>query len=487
MVSAWTLIQQLAQVLHTFCGYMAQDWWPADSSPPDPYSVLLYELPNDVRYTVDAPGLSVRVRVTWQLAPHHPPLAEWPHTFEGIPPFQARVDESSSKLQRFLLVEFDTPPQCTLEAWEQVFSAPTPDRWDALQKTRKFLTLHVGLGDQYKEWSPQDKALWQTLKLQKGLRDVDRARRNPTAPSLREALVQVLEQGLQHTAIKPALRYLVEETLIELGARPLDWDPWRGARHPEGLRFVDSVLPPDRKPQPLGWLPIWIEPGITKPCDTMFELVLRLLQWHMLESTSELNSFLDRYMKQFKYAFTADERRFLKRGIALGGGEGFAEILRTDAYPESAKGLHQYISKTLHGLRATSARRETEQSGQWLTVPARSDGLYSVNDAVRILTREACEDQWTPPSRDWLDDRIKEGVLPVVRDAQGRKCLDENGLQCARKLVKDENDRRTLVDYLMSLRITRRGANKRIQEHRERGESYADMTSLFYSRAKKET
>jgi hypothetical protein len=397
------------------------------------------------------------------------------------------VDESSSKPQRFLLVEFDTPPQCTAQEWEQARFAPTPDQWDALQKTRKFLTLHVGLGDQYKEWSPQDKALWQTLKLQKVLRDVDRTRRNPTSLSLREALVEVLEQGLQHTATNPALRYMVEETLIELGARPRDWVPWLGARHPEGLRIVDYVLPRDWEHQPLGWLPIWIEPGITKPCDTMFELVLRLLQWHMLESTSAINRFLDRYMKQFRYAFTEDERHLLQKGIVLGGGEGFAEILRTDAYRESAKGLHQYIARTFHGRRTTAARREAEQSGQWLTVCPRSDGLYSVNDVVKILAREAYENHWTPPSRDWLDDRIKEGVLPVVHNAQRRKCLDENGLHRARKLVKDENDRRALVDYLMSLGITRRGANKRIQEHRERGESYAEMTSLFLPCARKET
>jgi hypothetical protein len=488
MVSAWTLIQQLARVLHTFCGYMAQDWWPADSSPPDPYSVLLYELPNDVRYTVDAPGLSVRVRVTWQLAPHHPPLAEWSHTFEGIPPFQARVDESSSKLQRFLLVEFDTPPQCTLEAWEQAFSAPTPDRWDALQKTRKFLTLHVGLGDQYKEWFPQDKALWQGLKLQKALRAVDHARRNSRLSSVREALVQVLEQALQHTSADAALRSVVEETLIELGARPLDWDPWRAVRHPEGLHFVDSVLPPDWEHQPLGWLPLWIEPEITIPDDTIFELVLRLLQWHMLESTLEINRFLDRYMKQFKYAFIEDERHLLQKGRVLGGGEGFAEILRTDAYPESAKGLHQYISRTLHGHRATAARREAKQSGQWLTMPARSDGLYTMLDAVRILAREAYKDHWTPPSRDWLDDRIKEGVLPVIRDAQGRKCLDENGLHCARTLVKGENIRRWVVEYYTNtLRKTARAANKYIQKHKACGESLEDITKGLLARRKQST
>jgi len=473
MVSVWTLIQQLAQALHTFCGSMVQDrWWPADCPPPDPYTGTL---PNDVRYKADAPGLSVRVRVTWQPNRHDPPLKEWFRTFEDLPTFQARVDESPSDLQRFLLVEFDTPPQCATEEWKQACLAPTQDQWDALQKTRKFLKLRVGLGDQYKEWSPQDKALWQALKLQKVLRDVDRTRRNPTAPSPREAMVQVLEQGLQHTATNPALRYVVEETLIELGALPPDWDPWRGARHPEGLRAVYYILPPGSGREPLSWLPLWTEPGITTLDDTMFELVLRVLQWGMIESTSAINRFLDRFMRQYKYAFTKDERRRLRQGIELCGGEGFAEILRTNAYPESAKGIHQHIARTLHGRRATAARQEAEQSGQGLAVAPRSDGRYSVDDAVRILAREAHAGQWTPP-RDWLYDQINTGTLPVVCN----KWLDENGLQCARKLVKDKTLRETLVEYQTQWK-SRRAANKYIQEHEARGESLEDIAKALRS------
>jgi hypothetical protein len=479
LVSVWTLIQQLAQELHIFCGYMAQDrWWPADCPPPEPFAEIL---PNNVRYKTDTPCLSVRVRVTWQRAPHFPPLVEWPLTSEALPTFQTRVDETPLEPQRFLLVEFDTPPQCTAEEWEQAHFAPNAEQWNALQKTRQFLTLCVGLGNQYKEWSPQDKALWKALKLQKVLRDTDRARRNPTLSSLRESLVQVLQQGLQRADTDPALRYVVKETLIELGARPLDWDPWLGARHPEGLRVVDYVLPPDWEHQPLGWLPLWIEPAITTPDDTIFELVLRLFQWHMLESTSAINKFLDRYMMQFRYAFTKDERHLLRQGFELGGGEGFAEILRTNAYPESAKGLSQYIAKTLHGRRATAARQEAEQSGQWLVVPSRSDGLYRVNDIVRILAGETGE-RWTL-SRDWLDDRMNAGGLPIVRDAQGRKCLDENGLQVARKLVKGETLRKELVAYQMdTLGKSRRAANKYIQEHEARGESFEDIAKALLSR-----
>jgi hypothetical protein len=102
-----------------------------------------------------------------------------------------------------------------------------------------------------------------------------------------------------------------------------------------------------------------------------------------------------------------------------------------------------------------------------------------VLDAVRILAREAYERQWTP-SRDWLDDQMKAGRLPYVLDARGWKCLDEHGLQYARKLVKDEKDRRELVAYQMeTLGKSRRAANKYLDEHTAKGESYADITTKF--------
>jgi hypothetical protein len=103
----------------------------------------------------------------------------------------------------------------------------------------------------------------------------------------------------------------------------------------------------------------------------------------MLERTAEIDRFLDQYLRRCKYACTEDERYLLQHSRVLGGGEAFAAILRTDAYPESAKGRRQYIARTFHGHRATAARHEAEQSGQWLT-PSRSNGLYAVNDVVRI-------------------------------------------------------------------------------------------------------
>lgn len=249
-------------------------------------------------------------------------------------------------------------------------------------------------------------------------------------------------------------------------------------------RWPDVVQQRRQDRRPWAMKDLWIEPGVTTRQDTQFELVLRLCQERMIEYPPEIARFVDGYMKQFKYAFTRDERHDLQQGIALGGGEGFAEILRTDACPESAKGRRQYFARTLHGRRATAARQEAEQSGQWLTVSPRSDGLYSVDDAVRILAREAPSGQWTPP-RDWLYDRINTGVLPVVCDTQGRKCLDEHGVQYARKLVKDENDRMALVEYQMdTLGKSRRAANKFIQEHENRGESLEDIAKALLSQGK---
>ena len=102
-------------------------------------------------------------------------------------------------------------------------------------------------------------------------------------------------------------------------------------------------------------------------------------------------------------------------------------------------------------------------------------------DAVRILEREAYEGQWTPP-RDWLDDRMHKGILPYVLNVRGWECLDEDGLHCARQLVKDENDRRALVAYQMDeLRQSRRAANKFIQEHQARGESLEAIAEALLS------
>jgi hypothetical protein len=46
---------------------------------------------------------------------------------------------------------------------------------------------------------------------------------------------------------------------------------------------------------------------------------------------------------------------------------------------------------------------------------------------------------------------MQAGRLPYVLDARGWKCLDEDGLQCARKLVKDEVLRKDLVDYQIDI------------------------------------
>ena len=454
--SVWALIEQLAMELHSICSHMVHDrLWPALDDPPDQRTVLSWELPNTVLYSREARGLSACVRVTWQHAPNSLPLEEAPHTFQNLPAFLARVREAPSDLHRSLLVEFDTPPQCTAAELAQAKSAPTLTQWDALLQTKKSLTLHVGLVSQYVEWYPQDRAFWKAWDIQKRLRESDRLRCDLAHPG---ALWELLQQ--------------VQQSGDEAGARDLE--------------STLSALPPGWEHEPLDWLPIWFEPGITRQNDTTFDLVLRLHQWRMIEGTAEINRFLDRYMRQFKYAFTQEEWHLLRQGVALGGGEGFAEIRRTEAFPESAKGRRQYIAKTLHGRRYNAVRQDAAQSQHGPAVSPRSDGIYPVDDAVRILAQEAYEGQWTP-SRDWLDDRMNAGTLPVVLDKRGWKCLDEHSLYCARKLIKDENDRRELVKYLMSLGTTRRAANKRIQEHRERGESYADMTSLFLRCARKET
>jgi len=231
--------------------------------------------------------------------------------------------------------------------------------------------------------------------------------------------------------------------------------------------------------EPWGRKALWMDPDQTSVDDVRFILVVYLLQEQMGECTPEIASFLQRYMGQFRHAASWEERELLQgehtRFLLEGGGEGLAAILRTYAHPEHWKAHRQFIAKTLHGRRATAARHEAEQSGQGLAVAPRSDGRYSVDDAVKILAQEAHAGQWTPP-RDWLYDQINAGTLPVVCN----KWLDENGLQCARKLVKDKTLRKALVEYQTQWK-SRRAANKFIQEHEDRGESLEDIAKALLS------
>jgi len=229
---------------------------------------------------------------------------------------------------------------------------------------------------------------------------------------------------------------------------------------------------------------LWIDPDQTPADDVRFVLLLYLLQAQMGECTPEISRFLQRYMGRFRHAASWEERALLQgehtRFLLEGGGEGFAALLRRYAHLEHWKAHRQFIAKTLSGLWRTAARKEAEQSAPWPIVSPRSDGLYSVLDTVRILASETGV-QWTL-TRDWLDDRMKAGSLPFGFDARGWKYLDEHGLQCARKLVKDETTRRALGDYQMNtLGKSRRAANKFIQGHAARGESLEDIAKALLS------
>jgi hypothetical protein len=227
-----------------------------------------------------------------------------------------------------------------------------------------------------------------------------------------------------------------------------------------------------------------MDPARTPVDDVRFVLLLYLLQEQMGECTPEIARFFQRYMGQFRHAASWEERELLQgehtRFLLEGGGEGFAALLRTYAHPEHWKGHRSFIAKTLSGRWRTAARQEAEQSGQSLPVVPSSDGLYSVHDVVRILAGET-EGQWRL-TRDWLDDRLKVGSLPFRLDARGWKCLDEHGLQCARKLIKDETLRRALVGYqTQKLGKSPRAANKYIKEHRAHGENLEDIAKGLFA------
>lgn len=356
--------------------------------------------------------------------------------------------------------------------WEDAYHRACDRRRELEQVRRqpcKRYTVDVGREGRTQRLQP---------KFLRTLRNVETRRINPKRPlPLEEALasaerniVRLQAQGKFEDAAK------LEASRQSLVARMASWRP--------------EVQQRRQARKPWGRNALWIDPDQTPRDDVRFVLVVYLLQEQMGECTPEMARFLQRYMGQFRHAASWEERELLQgehtRFLLEGGGEGLAAILRTYAHPEHWKGHRQFIARTLDGRWRTAARKEGEQSGQGLAVSPRSDGLYSVHDVVGILAREASEDQWRP-SPDWLHDRMKDRRLPFVFDARGWKCLDEPGLQCARKLVKDENDRRALVNYQMhALGKSRRAANKYIDEHAAKGESYADITKKLLPRRGRE-
>ena len=333
---------------------------------------------------------------------------------------------------------------------------------EARQQPRKAFTVEVGREGRAQRLPP---------KVLRALRSVETRRFQPErcAP-LEEVLaddmpiVRLKMQGKFEEAA--ALEASTQSIAVHMASWPEEVTQRRQARGPWGCKAL------------------WIDPDQTPVDDVRFVLLVYLLQEQMGECTPEIARFLQRYMGQFRYAAHQEERALFQgehtRFLLEGGGEGFAELLRTYAYPEHWKAHRKFIATTLSGRWRTAVRKETEQSWQGLAVSPRSDGLYSVYNVVRVLTGET-EGQWRL-TRDWLDDRIKAGRIPFSRDARGWKCLDEHGLQCARKLVKDETLRRALVGYQIDeLRKSRRAANKFIQEHEARGESLEDIAEALLS------
>lgn len=496
--SQTTLLEGVAEVLRTSVRRCQEDfWWPAPCPPPalssDPQLTSRFTLPVTPLCSARTPGLCADVKMKWQLPPQLPPLEECPQDVEDFLPSWARVDQQPPMLQRFLLVEFSQFLVCTEEELEQAQQhalAGRSDRYWEIKKPIKQSTLRVGLIGQYEEWSPQDKVLWQALELQKGLRVADRARRNLTLPSPREALVQVLEQALQqkkehggpHTVADPVLHDL-EETLTALGARPPDWDPWQGTRHPEGLRVVDYVLPQHSERQPLGWLPVWIDPELTPLEDIQWVLVLSLLQEQMI-AREEVADFLQRYMRHFTHAMTKDEYDLLPRSLQLaGGGERFDTILNGFAYYEPWKGVRSYITRTLHGLSASAAREAVEQSGPRAGSSPELTAPYAVDDVVRLLQAEAPEGAWTLIPRT-LYNWIKAGKISMAH-GNGKTLITEEGLEQLRVLVQKQRQQKALKTYYIETGEAKQNkdpvgaARKRMQRHRQRGESPEDITDAI--------
>src|SRR5262245_26143272 len=236
------LLEGVAEVLRTSMRRCQKErWWPAPCPPPALASALqrtdCFKLPVTLLCSANTPGLSADVKMKWELRPQLPPLEEFPLHAEDVPAFWARVEQQPQTFHRRLLVkffQFRICPDAELEQARQDAWAGRSDRYWEIKKPLKQITLHVGLDGQYEGWHPQDKALWQCLKLQKALRTIEQRRHDPECKKplpLVALLQQCLRKGDQAGA---------DEVQAVLDSLPAEWER-----------------------QPWGWLLVWIDPEQT--------------------------------------------------------------------------------------------------------------------------------------------------------------------------------------------------------------------------------
>jgi hypothetical protein len=324
---------------------------------------------------------------------------------------------------------------------------------DARQQLRKEFTVAVGRGGSAQSFAN---------KFLRALRKAESWRFKPEQPDPLEALVddkpivRLKARGKYEEAA--VLDASTQRLAARLASRPAEVQRRRQAREP----WAEKKL--------------WIDPDQTPVDDVRCQLVVCLLQEQMIAHSAEVSDFLQRYMRQFTHARTKEEYDLLPKAQQLqGGGERFEAIRKGFAYPEHWKELRPYIARTLRGLSAAAAREAVEQSGPRTGHALARTAPYAVDDIVRFLQVECETDVWTPTRRT-LYHWIKEGKIRTVHS--GKKVLiPEEGLEQIRALVKEQRHKKALKTYYIETGKEKQNkdpleaAKKRLQRHRQRGES----------------
>jgi hypothetical protein len=445
-----------------------------------PPSVLLLTFRQEPPKTEDAMELH---RLTLQLPVLEPPLRE---ADDDDATWQEASRAHEQTWRDWILTHPDDPAgayHCAYERWVQLKAVLDEER-----QACRSVTVHVGLDGRPQRLPPRH---------MKARRQVETwrfklERRSPLEEALanRKPIDRLMEQGKRAEAA--ALEASRERLIAGMDAWP----------EPVKRRWRERLA--------WGWRSLWIDPSLPSD-DIVCQLVLYLCQERLLdpELTPDVSTFLKTYMGQFKYAVTQDERELLHERYQLEwGGTGFHSLLRTYAEPESSKTLRLYIAKTFHGLQASEARKHAKalqrevllppedaeeaqlqarqgrpsKPRQPFFLPHESEGrqFYSVDELRGILEAESDADAWVP-DRATLYRWIDAEKIPVTPGAQGRKCLDAEGVERVRALVRERRNWKALKDYWIEVGTQRGSKNpkaaavKRRQRSRQSGKGVEDL------------
>lgn len=408
------LLFRLAEALHEVSGKFAADrWWqvlPGRISPAK--SSLSGSVP---LATERAPGLNALLRAVWV--------------------------SNAQGAEGYLLVNFWQTPVSSKEDWIRAVRAPVPDRFLALSKPIKRVTLWVRVG---------------------GLNSENRGTR------------QRARRLADNWRFNPDRRSPLENRIERLSRRGKD-------KAADRLRaFVDTLHPEVRarreRRETSGWRTVWLDPHQQAVEDVHFLLVLHLLQEGMIPATADQQTQAVEYLKRFP-------------GV---GDDGTAfvvfDALRRDfTEPEDWRALRTYVKRVAHHMNAKERRQpgtvslnpdnagigEVHDEGPEGTtlqdIRAHRGKLrlghqeaspsYSVRAAAAQLASEGRD-----ISPDTLYDWIRAGKVSAQQE-RGRWRLTPADLNQVRQRLR-ERERRAFKEFLVQRGRKPEAAKKWVQRRR---------------------